>query len=38
MIAKLSAYPIDRGVDLAIVLLVVVCLLAALYVLEWVRN
>jgi hypothetical protein len=38
MIAFSSAYPVDRGIDLAIVLLVVVCLLAAWYAFDWVRR
>lgn len=38
MVAYTSAYPVTKGVDLAVVLLVVVCVLAALYVLDWMRN
>ena len=38
MIAKLSAYPDSTGTDLALVFLVVVCVLAALFVLDWMRN
>ncbi len=38
MVAKLSAYPVATGPDLAIVFLVVVCVLLGLFVLDWMRN
>jgi hypothetical protein len=38
MFAFSSAYPVDKGIDFALVLLVAVCVVAALSVLEWLRN
>jgi hypothetical protein len=38
MLAKLSAYPVDPGIDVAIVFLVVVGMLAVVYVVDWLRH
>lgn len=38
MFAFSSAYPVDKGIDLAMVFLVIVCVAAALYVVDWVRD
>jgi hypothetical protein len=38
MIAYSSAYPVDRGIDLALVLLVACCVLTVLFVVDWVRS
>lgn len=38
MIAKAHIYPEASGTDLTIVFLVVVCVLAALFVMDWIRS
>jgi hypothetical protein len=38
MLAKASIYPDAPVADMAIVFLVVACVLAALFVMDWVRN
>ncbi len=38
MFAFASAYPVDRGIDFALVFLVAVCVVAALFAVEWIRN
>lgn len=38
MYAFSSAYPPDQGIDLALVFFAVVCILAVLYAVDWVRN
>jgi hypothetical protein len=33
-----SAFPPDRGIDVAIVLLILVCIVAIVYALDWAQN
>lgn len=38
MLAYSSAYPPDHGIDVAIAFLVIVVVLAAMYVVSWLRS